>query len=43
MYGGATDSDWLRGFMKQHQIGSGYGAPEFNPSNGSWKERTWPR
>lgn len=35
MYGGATDSDWLRGFMKQHQIGSGYGAPEFNPQQ--WK------
>ncbi len=35
MYGGATNSDWLRGFMKQHQIGSGYGAPEFNPQQ--WK------
>ena len=35
MYGGATDSDWLRGFMKQYQIGSGYGAPEFNPQQ--WK------
>lgn len=35
MYGGATNSDWLRGFMNQHQIGSGYGAPEFNPQQ--WK------
>ncbi|MDR0226941.1 MAG: hypothetical protein LBI66_11005 [Burkholderiaceae bacterium] len=35
MYGGATNSDWLRGFMKQHGIGAGYGAPEFNPQQ--WK------
>ena len=34
MYGGATDSAWLRDFMAQHGI-RGYGVPEFNPQQ--WK------
>ena len=35
MYGGATDSDWLRRFMQARGIGPGYGVPEFNPQQ--WK------
>lgn len=34
MYGGATDSAWLRSFMAQRKI-SDYGVPEFNPQQ--WK------
>lgn len=34
MYGGATDSAWLRNFMAQNKI-TGYGVPEFNPQQ--WK------
>lgn len=34
MYGGATDSDWVRGFMVQRKM-TGYGVPEFNPQQ--WK------
>ena len=34
MYGGATNSDWVRGFIAQHQI-KDYGVPEFNPQQ--WK------
>ena len=34
MYGGATHSPWLAGFMKSRQM-TGYGVPEFNPQQ--WK------
>lgn len=34
MYGGAVDSDWLRGFVASRGI-RGYGVPEFNPQQ--WK------
>ncbi len=34
LYGGATDSDWVRRFMAQRQI-TDYGVPEFNPQQ--WK------
>jgi hypothetical protein len=34
MYGGATNSPWLRGFMAQNEI-TDYGVPEFNPQQ--WK------
>ena len=34
MYGGATDSDWVRGFMAQRNV-TDYGVPEFNPQQ--WK------
>lgn len=34
MYGGATNSTWLRSFMERHKI-TDYGAPEFNPQQ--WK------
>ncbi|RZJ13709.1 MAG: hypothetical protein EON50_08660 [Acidovorax sp.] len=34
MYGGATDSAWLRNFMRQNKIKE-YGVPEFNPQQ--WK------
>jgi hypothetical protein len=34
MYGGATDSAWLRDFMARNKI-SDYGVPEFNPQQ--WK------
>lgn len=34
MYGGATDSDWVRGFLAKHKI-TDYGVPEFNPQQ--WK------
>ena len=34
MYGGATDSAWLRNFMAQNKI-TEYGVPEFNPQQ--WK------
>lgn len=34
MYGGATDSDWVRGFLKTRAIRD-YGVPEFNPQQ--WK------
>lgn len=35
MYGGATNSAWLRDFMKQRKL-SDYGAPEFHPQQ--WKQ-----
>ena len=35
MYGSATNSDWVRGFIAQHQI-KDYGVPEFNPQQ--WKQ-----
>lgn len=34
LYGGATDSDWVRSFMAQRKIND-YGVPEFNPQQ--WK------
>lgn len=34
MYGGTTDSDWMRDFLRQRQI-TDYGVPEFNPQQ--WK------
>ena len=34
MYGGATDSDWMRDFLRQRKI-TDYGVPEFNPQQ--WK------
>lgn len=34
MYGGTTDSDWMRQFMAQRKI-TDYGVPEFNPQQ--WK------
>lgn len=34
MYGGATNSDWMRAFIAENQIVD-YGAPEFNPQQ--WK------
>ncbi len=34
LYGGATDSDWVRNFIKQRQLVD-YGVPEFNPQQ--WK------
>lgn len=34
MYGGTTDSAWMRGFITRNKI-SDYGAPEFNPQQ--WK------
>ncbi|WP_034696000.1 beta-galactosidase [Acidovorax sp. NO-1] len=34
MYGGATDSAWMRSFIARNKI-SDYGAPEFNPQQ--WK------
>lgn len=34
LYGGATDSDWVRRFMAQNRI-TDYGVPEFNPQQ--WK------
>lgn len=34
LYGGATDSDWVRGFLVQNKI-TDYGVPEFNPQQ--WK------
>jgi len=34
MYGGSTNSDWMRTFMAQRKIAD-YGAPEFNPQQ--WK------
>ena len=34
MYGGATDSDWVRRFLAKHKI-TDYGVPEFNPQQ--WK------
>lgn len=34
MYGGATHSPWLTGYMQSRQMGS-YGVPEFNPQQ--WK------
>ena len=34
MYGGTTNSEWMRSFMKQRGITS-YGVPEFNPQQ--WK------
>jgi hypothetical protein len=34
LYGGATDSDWVRGFLAQNKI-TDYGVPEFNPQQ--WK------
>jgi len=35
MYGGATNSAWLRGFMKERGLDD-YGAPEFHPQQ--WKK-----
>ena len=34
LYGGATDSDWVRNFMAQRKL-TDYGVPEFNPLQ--WK------
>lgn len=34
LYGGATDSDWVRGFLAERKIAD-YGVPEFNPQQ--WK------
>jgi hypothetical protein len=34
MYGGSTNSDWMRGFMADRKI-TDYGVPEFNPQQ--WK------
>ncbi|MEO9102391.1 MAG: hypothetical protein ABI212_00460 [Burkholderiaceae bacterium] len=34
MYGGATDSNWMRSYMKERGI-TDYGVPEFNPQQ--WK------
>ena len=34
MYGGATDSAWMRAFLARRKI-SDYGVPEFNPQQ--WK------
>ncbi len=34
LYGGATDSDWVRSFLAQRKI-TDYGVPEFNPQQ--WK------
>ena len=34
LYGGATDSDWVRNFLAQRKIAD-YGVPEFNPQQ--WK------
>ncbi len=34
MYGGATDSNWMRGYMAERGI-TDYGVPEFNPQQ--WK------
>ena len=35
MYGGATESPWLRGYLKERGIETDYGVPEFNPQQ--WK------
>ena len=35
MYGGSTNSDWVRKFIKNHKI-TDYGVPEFNPQQ--WKQ-----
>lgn len=34
MYGGSTDSDWIRGYLAQEKI-TDYGVPEFHPQQ--WK------
>lgn len=34
LYGGATDSGWVRGFLAQNKV-TDYGVPEFNPQQ--WK------
>lgn len=36
LYGGATDSDWVRQFIAAHHI-TDYGVPEFNPQQ--WKRK----
>ena len=35
MYGGATESPWLRDYLKRRGIETDYGVPEFNPQQ--WK------